>query len=76
MAFSRSHRLISASSTRPISAAAIEPLLGRYPVLARMQRLGIPLTRESYLNVVYMGDPPKQLGAEEEGELPPPFRGQ
>jgi hypothetical protein len=39
-----------------------------------MQRLGIPVTRESYLYLSYLGQPPEELSAEEEAELPPKLR--
>jgi len=35
-----------------------------------MVRAGIPVTRENYLNLVYLGRPPEELSAEEECELP------
>jgi hypothetical protein len=35
-----------------------------------MVRAGIPVTRENYLNLAYLGEPPEQLSAEEECELP------
>jgi hypothetical protein len=44
------------------------------PVLRWMTENGVPLTRESYLNVAYMGDPPKTLGPEQEAELPEQFQ--
>ena len=35
-----------------------------------MTRFKVPVTRESYLNLAYLGHPPKELGAEEEADLP------
>lgn len=40
-----------------------------------MRRLRIPVTRESYLNLAYLGQPPKDMGAEEEGGLPEHLQG-
>jgi hypothetical protein len=39
-----------------------------------MVAAGIPLTRENYLNLNYMGNPPSQLSPEEEAELPEMFQ--
>jgi hypothetical protein len=39
-----------------------------------MQRLNLPMTREQYLELAFMGDMPKELGAEEEAGLPEQFR--
>ena len=35
---------------------------------------GIPATRENYLELAYMGDPPEELSAEQELELPVQFQ--
>jgi hypothetical protein len=35
-----------------------------------MKKNGVPLTRENYLDYAYLGNPPAQLSAEEEAELP------
>lgn len=43
-------------------------------VLEYMKEQGIPLTRENYLNEAYMGEPPVELGPEEEVELPEEFQ--
>lgn len=43
-------------------------------VLEYMRENGIPLTRENYLNEAYMGEPPEELGPEEEAELPEEFQ--
>lgn len=40
-------------------------------VLEYMKKHNIPLTRENYLEVAYMGTPPVELDAEEEMALPP-----
>ena len=47
---------------------------GRSATLEYMKASGIPLTRERYLNLAYMGKPPEELGAEEEAMLPEMFR--
>lgn len=36
-----------------------------------MRRFNIPVTRQSYLELAYMGQPPEELSAEEEAEFPP-----
>jgi hypothetical protein len=43
-------------------------------LLALMRHYGIPITRESYLELAYMGEPPEELSAEEEMNLPPELR--
>jgi hypothetical protein len=40
------------------------------PLVATMKKYHIPLTRQNYLHVNGMGKP-KQLGPEEEADLPP-----
>ena len=39
-----------------------------------MRYLNLPVTREDYLNLAYLGRPPKQLSAEEEADLPKEVR--
>jgi hypothetical protein len=39
-------------------------------VSEHLKRKGIPLTRENYLFFAYLGDPPEELGVEEESMLP------
>jgi hypothetical protein len=39
-------------------------------LLKWMRRHNIPITRENYLNLAYMGKPPAGLTLEEEEELP------
>ena len=39
-----------------------------------MIKFNIPLTRENYLDLTYMGDVPGELSAEEEAELPEEFQ--
>jgi hypothetical protein len=39
-----------------------------------MTRLGIPATRENYLNLAYLGDPPDEIDPEIEAEIPIQFR--
>ena len=43
--------------------------------LEYMKKNGVPLTRENYLDYAYLGNPPAQLSAEEEAELPEEFKG-
>lgn len=38
-------------------------------LMALMRRTGVPLTREHYLNLKHLGEPPQQLGPEEQEEL-------
>jgi hypothetical protein len=39
-------------------------------VLDYMKANHIPLTRANYLSLAFMGNPPKELGAEEEADMP------
>jgi hypothetical protein len=61
------------SSLQP---AASTPQIGPAadPLLRLMARLGIPATRENYLELSYMGEVPQELSAEEEMYLPEQFR--
>jgi hypothetical protein len=43
-------------------------------VLDLMWEAGVELTRENYLALAYLGNPPEQLDAEAESELPEEFR--
>ena len=43
-------------------------------VLRFMKQHDIPLTRENYLDVAYLGNPPEELSAEQEAELPEQFQ--
>jgi len=43
-------------------------------VLRKMVELNIALTRENYLHFAYFGNPPEELSAEEEADLPEMFR--
>lgn len=43
-------------------------------VLAYMKKKSIKLTRKNYLDLAFLGRPPKELSAEEEEELPPQVR--
>lgn len=40
------------------------------PVVRELRKLGIPVTRENYIELAYFGEPPKELGVEQEAELP------
>lgn len=44
------------------------------PVIEAMKKYKIPITRENYLDLAYMGEPPEELSAEEELELPEQLR--
>ena len=39
-------------------------------VLKLMKERGIPLTREAYLQIAYLGCPPEEIGGEIEAEIP------
>jgi hypothetical protein len=43
-------------------------------VLRFMEQHNIPLTRENYIDVAFMGTPPEELDAEEEMNLPEQFQ--
>jgi hypothetical protein len=43
-------------------------------VLEYMKKNNLPLTREKYLEMAYLGNPPEELGPEEEAELPREFQ--
>jgi hypothetical protein len=43
-------------------------------VLAYMKKNNVPLTREDYLDFAYLGNPPEELGVEEEAQLPEEFQ--
>lgn len=46
-------------------------------MLRKLRELNLPLTRKAYLNLNYWGEPPAEpLDAEQEMELPYPFRTQ
>jgi hypothetical protein len=44
------------------------------PVLALMRALKVPLTRQKYMELNYMGKPPAELSPEEEAALPAEFQ--
>lgn len=44
------------------------------PVVNYLKAHSTPVTRENYLNLAYLGDPPKELSAEEEAALPEEIR--
>jgi hypothetical protein len=43
-------------------------------VLDKMKQENIPMTRENYLALAYLGNVPEQLDAEEESMLPEQFQ--
>jgi hypothetical protein len=45
-------------------------------VLDYMKEKNIPLTKENYLDLNYLGNPPESLGGEEESEIPEEIQGQ
>lgn len=44
------------------------------PIIERLKKEGLPVTRENYLQFAYLGDPPAKLSAEEEDALPEQFQ--
>lgn len=55
--------------------AASTPQAGSEDGIEKMMvKFNIPLTRENYLELAYMGEVPEELSAEEEAELPEQFR--
>ena len=40
-----------------------------------MKRFKVPVTRQSYLDLAYLGRPPAELSAEEEANIPKNLRG-
>jgi hypothetical protein len=43
-------------------------------ILRHMIRAGVPLTREKWLSMNYLGHPPQPWTSEHEAEVPEPFR--
>ena len=39
-------------------------------IIARLKAYGGPITRERYISFIHFGDPPEELSAEEEAEIP------
>ena len=53
----------------------LTPQAGKEDGIKKMMiKFNIPLTRENYLDLTYMGDVPGELSAEEEAELPEEFQ--
>ena len=44
------------------------------PTVEYLKKNKVPVTRENYLNLAYLGNPPKELNAEEEAMLPEELR--
>lgn len=44
------------------------------PLISLMRRLKIPVNRETYLSLAYLGNPPEELSPEQEEEMPPHMR--
>ena len=44
------------------------------PTLAKMIREGMPLTREKWISLNYLGNPPKRWTGEHEGQVPAIWR--
>jgi hypothetical protein len=41
-----------------------------------MKATNVPVNRENFLDLAFMGNPPKELSAEQEMDLPPALRKQ
>ena len=52
----------------------LERLRGTDPIVDTMLRHNIPLTREHYLDMAFLGRDPDDLDAEEEEDIPEPFQ--
>jgi hypothetical protein len=44
------------------------------PLLAAMRKYKIPMTREEYLKLNYLGHVPDEIGPEEEADMPEQFQ--
>ncbi len=55
-------------------AASTNQLGKTDPIVQLMEKYDIEMTRENYIYYAFMGDVPKELGAEIEDELPEQFR--
>ena len=53
-----------------LSSHERENAMTHHPLMRLMKKYDIPLTRENYLNLAYMGEVPEQLSAEQEADLP------
>lgn len=49
--------------------------MARDIVLEKMKAEKLPMTRANYLALAYLGNPPAELSAEQEAELPEQFQG-
>jgi hypothetical protein len=47
-----------------------QPGQSRDPIIDMMHAHGIPITREAYIELAYMGAPPSEWTAENEADLP------
>ena len=52
--------------TKPVSASSTT----QNPTLEYLKEHNLPLTRDNYLYVEFMGKPPKELDAEQEAAIP------
>ena len=53
-----------------LSSHERENAMTHHPLMRLMKKYDIPLTRENYLNLAYMGEVPEQLSAEKRRILP------
>lgn len=59
--------------TQPV-ASTPQPGNNEDGVIALMKKFNLPMTREQYIELAYMGDEPEIFGAELEEALPEQFR--
>lgn len=59
--------------TQPV-ASPPQPGNSEDGVIALMKKFNLPMTREQYIELAYMGDEPEIFGAELEEALPEQFR--
>lgn len=56
------------------SQAVSPPQLGSDGFVQLMKKAGIPVTKENYLDLVYFGDVPEVIPAEDMADFPEQFR--
>lgn len=56
------------------SQAASPHQLGSDGFIQLMKKAGIPVTKENYLDLVYFGDVPEEIPAEDMADFPEQFR--
>jgi hypothetical protein len=64
---------IMQTTTRKVLPALLEAAKND-GILRRMIREGLPLTREKWINMAWLGHPPTPWTSEHEAEVPEPFQ--